>query len=102
MKDILKIIAVVILAVAVIAIAVTITKTENLKSGIVIRKSHTPSRGISQPIISMVQGHTRIIPRVMIYSEKWEIMVQSGKKTEWWDVSQEVYNETEIGDRVNR
>ena len=102
MKYMLKIIAVLILAVTVIVIATAITKTENLKSGIVIRKSHTPSRGVSQPIISMVQGHTRIIPRVMIYPEKWEIMVQSGKKTEWWSVSQDVYSETEIGDHVNR
>ena len=73
-----------------------------LDSGIVVRKVHTPAKQIYNPVISMVQGRMRIIPAFRHTAEKWEILVQSGARSDWWSVDEEYYSVVEIGDQVER
>ncbi len=76
--------------------------SSGLDSGIVVRKVHTPAHRIYSPVISIAQGRTRVMPFYRTTAEKWEILVQSGARSDWWSVDEEYYSEIEIGDRAER
>lgn len=71
-------------------------------NGTVIDKRFTAEHKTYSPYIVMSGKHTQIMPRWIHHSDSWEILVSDGEHTEWWKVSEEYYNKTNIGDTVDR
>lgn len=70
--------------------------------GTVINKSYNPAHTLYQPMIMVINKQTRIIPRWVSYSDSWKILVENDQGKEWWDVTEEYFNDVNIGDEVDR
>lgn len=73
-----------------------------VNNGTVIDKRFTAEHKAFSPYVVMIGKQTQIIPRWIHHSDSWEILVSDGEYTEWWQVSEEYYNKTNIGDTVDR
>lgn len=70
--------------------------------GTVIDKRFTEEHKTYSPYTMQVGKITQIVPRWILHSDCWEILVSDGEYTEWWQVSEEYYNKTNMGDTVDR
>jgi len=75
---------------------------KTLSTGTVIDKRFSPSHKTYNPIITVENRRTRIIPRFISHPDAWSILVQNGEDKEWWEVSKEYYESVNIGDHVER
>ena len=92
----------VLLIVVIVCILFLTGCTKTLSAGTVIDKHFSPSHITYSPIITAMNGKTRITPRYIPHSDAWSILVQNGEDKEWWEVSEEYYDSVEIGDHVER
>lgn len=94
----------VLVTVLVITVCILVADSPTrLQSGTVIRKKHTEPQRIYNPVIFIRSGKLLIQPATYAYgSDKWQVLVQQRHKTEWWDVSEEFYQNVDIGDRITK
>lgn len=95
-----KIILIVISVLCVVLLLASCNKT--LNAGTVIDKHFSPSHMVYNPIITIVNGKMRSIPRFVSHPDEWSIQVQNGEDKEWWEVSKKYYESVEIGEYVER
>lgn len=69
--------------------------------GTVVDKSYTPARMVYSPII-MGGRNFKIIPRWHTKPALWRILVTDSENSEWWTVTEDIYNNTNIGDIVDK
>lgn len=88
---------------AIVGLALLVHPPAGLQSGTVIGKRHTEPQRIYNPVIFIRSGKLLIQPAKYAYgSDKWQVLVQQRHKTEWWDVSEEFYQNVDIGDRITK
>ena len=75
---------------------------KSIDNGTVIDKSYSPAHRSYQPMVMIVNKHTRIIPRWINHPDVWSILVENEDGRDWWNVSEDFYNSVEIGDKVDR
>lgn len=78
-----------------------------LTEGMVVDKSFTPAH--TTTYTSRIWTGKTAVPRIRLvrHPDVWTIKVsgisdKGDEKTEWWTVSEDVYNSVEIGDEVER
>ena len=70
--------------------------------GIVKEKSFIPAHRTYQPIIMISGTRTQVIPHWVRHEASWEILVENDKGGEWWLVSEDYFNNMNVGDYVDR
>ncbi len=79
-----------------------LTACGHIDYGTVTDKSYVPARQTYTPLIMVTNKQTHIIPRYTYHPESWQIYVQNDDGGEWWTVTQDYYNNVNIGDHVDR
>lgn len=74
----------------------------SIDHGTVIEKKFTASHDTYQAIPIIINKHVQYMPHWIHYSDEWSILVKNDDGQEWWSVTENYYNDTEIGDVVDR
>lgn len=91
-----------LLAILLIACILFLTGCRSIDYGVVTDKRYTPSHTIYRHTVMIINKQTRVMPRWIRHSEKWQILVENEEGSGWWDVSESFYNSVNIGDTVDR
>lgn len=86
----------------IIACVCFIAGCTRIDHGTVIEKKFTASHDTYQAMPIIINKHVQYIPRWIHYSDEWSILVENDDGQEWWSVTEDYYNATEIGDVVDR
>ena len=89
---------------AVLAAALLLAGCASVDAGEVVAKDHDPLRVATV----MVPCGKSVCPTTQVYPERWQLWVCDGqdldtdRTCEWWNVSEERYDATNIGDHVTK
>lgn len=103
LREMLPGVAAAVLVIALIVCGVYACIVNQVDEGVVIGKEYTPARNSVRPV--WTGKSAAVIP--VHHAEKWEIQVQGlnqngEERTDWWAVSESLYNYISVGDYVFR
>ena len=70
--------------------------------GTITEKSFIHAHKTYNPIIIYIAKFPRIISRWVSHPDKWQILVKNEEDSEWWTVTEEIFNNVNVGDYVDR